>query len=124
MPVSYVGRTDSSKYYITNEAIALQDLIEGSTYDFSRMKDHLVSIRDSAENALIRDLFTSPQVSSELNLSAVKRVWLGISDADAENDWRHISDNSPVDFFNWSSRFQIHVIKCFFCTFLLIRITF
>ena len=109
LPIEYLGRTDSSKYYISSTAVTIEEMLNRDRYEWSRMTPFLVDVDDATENQEILNLLNGTSSMSYLNLSGVSRVWLGISDADqgnqadASNDgnWTHIYTGEPLPYHNW-----------------------
>ncbi len=95
LPITYVGRTDSSKYYISTSAVSMEDLLSGLDYDFGQLSEHMVRIGGQQENDEIVALFETS------GLSGVEHLWLGVTDSTAEGDWRNLRDNTPAPYFNW-----------------------
>ena len=95
LPITYVGRTDSSKYYISTSTVSMEHLLSGLDYEFAQLSEHMVRIGGAQENEEILALFESS------NLGGVERLWLGVTDSTAEGDWRHLRNNASAPYFNW-----------------------
>ncbi|MCH1574657.1 MAG: hypothetical protein L7S67_00120, partial [Flavobacteriales bacterium] len=95
LPISFVGRTDSSKYFISTNTVTMEDLISERDYDFSQLTEHMVRIDTEEENQQIVSLL------SQADFANVEQVWLGVTDSLQDGTWRHLRDDSPVNFTNW-----------------------
>ena len=44
LPITYIGKTDSSKYYMTTSPISMEDLLSGEDYASDQLLEHFVRI--------------------------------------------------------------------------------
>ena len=97
LPITYIGRTDSSKYYISTDAVSMESLLSEEDYAFGQLSEHLVRIGGQQENDEIVELFKTSAASS------VEHLWLGVSDSASDGTWRDLRDGQLAVYTNWDS---------------------
>ena len=88
LPITYIGKTDSSKYYMTTSPISMEDLLSGEDYASDQLLEHFVRIGSQKARQIVELMRLG-------GFNAVDQLWLGVSDSRVEGTQENMRTRLP-----------------------------